>query len=315
MEASGYIKGLDNNYIAHKIAHAAAGCAAAAANKGKCSDGAIGAAVGEIVGEALVNGRNRQEISDAEYHKILSYSKIVAGSVAALNGGDVDAAANAAQVAVVNNTLNFNSTPTNAKKHVTRSTRDLDLVQLISPASAAALAKDPLHKEAMLIASDLRKMTNVAVIINGLPYIIGLNGSALIPLSGNGIALPLTASGGKTIIKAMTTGAVGAASIDAGIQVSSCKFSGGSNCFSNLNYQRLGVAAGVGALTNAGGSFMASNAGIGQVTSINLLKNSPQLSKFIKNNPEGTMIFLNQTTINAAYKNVGIAIQEDQTKK
>lgn len=105
MEVSGYIKGLDNNYIAHKIAHAAAGCAAAAANKGRCSDGAIGAAVGEIVGEALVNGRSRQEISDAEYRKILSYSKIVAGSVAALNGGDVDAAANAAQVAVVNNSL------------------------------------------------------------------------------------------------------------------------------------------------------------------------------------------------------------------
>ncbi|WP_368492222.1 DUF637 domain-containing protein [Neisseria sp.] len=106
METSARIKGLDNHYIAHKIAHAVAGCAAASANKGQCTDGAIGAAVGEIVGDAMVDGRNPNNLTPAERHKILSYSKIIAGSVAALNNGDVDAAANAAQVAVVNNSLN-----------------------------------------------------------------------------------------------------------------------------------------------------------------------------------------------------------------
>ena len=94
---------LSEDYIAHKITHALAGCGAAAANKGKCRDGAIGAAVGEMVGEALVGNRRVQDLSPKERERILGYAKIVAGSVAALSKGDANAAANAAQVAVENN--------------------------------------------------------------------------------------------------------------------------------------------------------------------------------------------------------------------
>ncbi|UOO82471.1 VENN motif pre-toxin domain-containing protein [Uruburuella testudinis] len=103
--AASKIKGLDNNYIAHKVAHAMAGCAAAAANKGKCQDGAIGAAVGEIVGEKLLNGRNVKNLNPEEYKQILAYSRLVAGTAAGLAGGDVNAAADAAKVAVENNAL------------------------------------------------------------------------------------------------------------------------------------------------------------------------------------------------------------------
>ncbi|WP_232727259.1 VENN motif pre-toxin domain-containing protein, partial [Neisseria sp. N95_16] len=105
-EAASKIKQLDQHYIAHKIAHAVAGCAAAAANKGKCQDGAIGAAVGEIVGEALVNGKNPAALTAKEREQILAYSKLVAGTVSGVAGGDVNAAANAAAVAVENNALN-----------------------------------------------------------------------------------------------------------------------------------------------------------------------------------------------------------------
>ena len=104
-EAASKIKQLDQHYITHKIAHAIAGCAAAAANKGKCQDGAIGAAVGEIVGEALTNGKNPATLTAKEREQVIAYSKLIAGTAAAVAGGDADAAAKAAAVAVENNAL------------------------------------------------------------------------------------------------------------------------------------------------------------------------------------------------------------------
>ncbi len=104
-EAVSKIKQLDHHYIAHKIAHAVAGCATAAANKGKCQDGAIGAAVGEILGEALLDGRDPGSLNVKDRAKIIAKAKLAAGTVAALSKGDVNAAANAAQIAVENNTL------------------------------------------------------------------------------------------------------------------------------------------------------------------------------------------------------------------
>ncbi|EOC90951.1 pre-toxin domain with VENN motif family protein, partial [Neisseria meningitidis NM36] len=96
---------LSEDYIAHKIAHAIAGCAAAVANKGKCRDGAIGAAVGEMVGETLLDGRDVGKLSPQERQKVIAYSQIIAGSAVALVKGDVNTAANAATVAVENNSL------------------------------------------------------------------------------------------------------------------------------------------------------------------------------------------------------------------
>nr|WP_280515237.1 DUF637 domain-containing protein [Uruburuella testudinis] len=138
--AASKIKGLDNHYIAHKVAHAIAGCAAAAANKGKCQDGAIGAAVGEIVGEKLLNGRNVKTLNPEEYKQILAYSRLVAGTAAGLAGGDVNVAADAAKVAVENNALNFESTPTNPKKHLPKQpdkTALEKIIQAVIPAHAA----------------------------------------------------------------------------------------------------------------------------------------------------------------------------------
>ncbi|EOC10260.1 filamentous hemagglutinin family N-terminal domain protein [Neisseria meningitidis 73696] len=97
---------LSEDYIAHKIAHAIAGCAAAVANKGKCRDGAIGAAVGEILGETLLDGRDPGSLNVKDRAKIIAKAKLAAGAVAALSKGDVSTAANAAAVAVENNSLN-----------------------------------------------------------------------------------------------------------------------------------------------------------------------------------------------------------------
>ncbi|MBG9196004.1 S-layer family protein [Neisseria meningitidis] len=105
-EAASKIKQLDHHYITHKIAHAIAGCAAAAANKGKCQDGAIGAAVGEILGETLLDGRDPGSLNVKDRAKIIAKAKLAAGAVAALSKEDVSTAANAAAVAVENNSLN-----------------------------------------------------------------------------------------------------------------------------------------------------------------------------------------------------------------
>ncbi|RNK09099.1 hemagglutinin, partial [Neisseria meningitidis] len=96
---------LSEDYIAHKIAHAVAGCASAVANKGKCRDGAIGAAVGEILGETLLDGRDPGSLNVKDRAKIIAKAKLAAGTVAALSKGDVNAAANAAAVAVESNAL------------------------------------------------------------------------------------------------------------------------------------------------------------------------------------------------------------------
>ena len=111
-EAASKIKKLDHHYIAHKIAHAVAGCAAAAANKGKCQDGAIGAAVGEILGEALLSDTDLGRLNPTERAKIeakiIAKAKLAAGTVAALSKGDVNTAANAAEIVVKHNTLLVN---------------------------------------------------------------------------------------------------------------------------------------------------------------------------------------------------------------
>ena len=111
-EAASKIKQLDHHYIAHKIAHAIAGCAAAAANKGKCQDGAIGAAVGEILGEAMLSDTDLGRLNPTERAKIeakiIAKAKLVAGTVAALSKGDVNTAANAAEIVVKHNTLLVN---------------------------------------------------------------------------------------------------------------------------------------------------------------------------------------------------------------
>ena len=103
-EAAGMIKGVNTNYFTHKLLHAIAGCGAGAAAGGSCRDGAIGAAVGEAVAE-LIPPANGIMYSDAEKARVLAYSKLVAGGVAAYAGGDAQTAITTAETAVTNNSL------------------------------------------------------------------------------------------------------------------------------------------------------------------------------------------------------------------
>lgn len=90
-------------YAIHKIAHAAVGCAAAAATKASCEAGAIGAGVGEVVASYLND--HTKVLTLAEQQRVLNTSKLIAATVAAYAGYDVNIASNSAEIAVKNNNL------------------------------------------------------------------------------------------------------------------------------------------------------------------------------------------------------------------
>jgi filamentous hemagglutinin len=106
-QAASLIKGLEADFVAHKLAHALAGCAAGAAVGSTCSDGAIGAAVGEIVAETFKGRVPAWDAPEAEWaafdNRVRSVGQLVAGAVAALAGGDAQTAITTAGVAIDNN--------------------------------------------------------------------------------------------------------------------------------------------------------------------------------------------------------------------
>lgn len=101
---SGLQKGtnLDIDYVVHKIAHAAAGCLAGAIQK-NCEAGALGASLGEVFAQAITG--DKFNYTDQELIKIKNISKILAASVAAAVGYDVNIASNSAENALTNNWL------------------------------------------------------------------------------------------------------------------------------------------------------------------------------------------------------------------
>ncbi|WP_445116765.1 two-partner secretion domain-containing protein [Acinetobacter sp. WZC-1] len=97
------VKPLENiDYVLHKIAHAAVGCLAGSIQK-QCEAGAIGASIGEIVASYFNDGT--RQLSENEKEQIIGKSKIVAATIAAYTGHDVNTAANAADIAVRNNNM------------------------------------------------------------------------------------------------------------------------------------------------------------------------------------------------------------------
>ncbi len=108
-QAASKIKGLESDYLAHKLAHALAGCIAGSAAGGACKDGAVGAAVGEIVVGMFESQKPgptaTQEQINAYTQKVLAYSKLVAGAVTAYAGGNAQTAITTAETAVRNNGL------------------------------------------------------------------------------------------------------------------------------------------------------------------------------------------------------------------
>jgi hypothetical protein len=103
-QAASQIKGIESQYLAHKLAHALAGCVAGAAAQGTCKDGAIGAALGEVVAQ-LMPPKNGIAYSDNEKNNVLALSKLVAGAASAYAGGNAQTAITTAETAVQNNAL------------------------------------------------------------------------------------------------------------------------------------------------------------------------------------------------------------------
>jgi filamentous hemagglutinin len=106
-EAASLIKGLETDYLTHKLAHALAGYVAGDAAGGHGREGAIGATVGEIVAGTFEKphmGASADEVRAFDA-KVLGYAKLISGTVAAYAGGDAQAAVTSAENAVRNNYL------------------------------------------------------------------------------------------------------------------------------------------------------------------------------------------------------------------
>lgn len=100
--------GMSDNAFVSKVvaiaAHAAASCATGLLDN-QCQSRALGAALGEVIAENMFKPANGVEYTAAEKARILTVSKLTTGVVAAYTGYDVNAAANAADIAVTNNYL------------------------------------------------------------------------------------------------------------------------------------------------------------------------------------------------------------------
>lgn len=145
-EAASKIKEINGDswqqYTAHKIAHAVAGCVAAAAKKGACQAGAIGSAVGEIWVDA-VQPANGFYYTEEEQRRLVANGKLIAGTVAAVAGQDVNQAADAAGIAVENNGIKD------------RLRKALEEAQQTSSASARKLMKEA---EALVRKGDIKSL-------------------------------------------------------------------------------------------------------------------------------------------------------------
>ncbi|MCQ9326298.1 VENN motif pre-toxin domain-containing protein, partial [Neisseria dentiae] len=140
-------------------------------------DGAIGAAVGEIVGEALTNGKTPAALTAKEREQILAYSKLVAGSMVALNNGDVNAAANAAQVAVESNALKWTSTTAaEIKKEAEQRKKQDDWVSILLPAHAAVLSKEGEAADLSNFRGGLRNISLSGAVVSGYSPVVLVGG-------------------------------------------------------------------------------------------------------------------------------------------
>lgn len=100
-ELAQQIKGLENNYILHKLAHAAGGCAVGALQK-QCEAGAIGAVVGEVVA-GMMPPANKVFYTDKEIAKVQAIGQLASAVVSTYAGYEPQYAVNSAQTAIQNN--------------------------------------------------------------------------------------------------------------------------------------------------------------------------------------------------------------------
>ena len=145
------------------------------------------------------------------------------------------------------------------------------------------------------------------VIVNGLPYVLGVGGSALVPLSGAGAAIPLTSDGVVGVVKAVSSGAAAGTTLNIAQQLWNCG-SVSSTCFDNLNWVSVGVSSGVAAATGGAANAMAQGAAVGQMTTTGLLKNEINIVRYVKNNPSSMVIWLNQTSTGKIFNLSGQSI-------
>uniref|UniRef100_UPI001EF5C099 VENN motif pre-toxin domain-containing protein n=2 Tax=Snodgrassella TaxID=1193515 RepID=UPI001EF5C099 len=156
--------GDNQNQAAQLVAHALLGAISASVNGGNAAAGAVGASAAELAAQYLIKQLPKDQYPEAIDPKtgeidpnrlpesVKANIRDLSSAVATVSGGLTGGSLVNAQIAGV---VGQNAVENN----------ELDLIQLISPASAAMLSKDAKHREAMKIAHQIRMASSAITIV------------------------------------------------------------------------------------------------------------------------------------------------------
>ncbi|MCO6509137.1 MAG: VENN motif pre-toxin domain-containing protein [Snodgrassella sp.] len=154
--------GDNQNQAAQLVAHALLGAISASVNGGNAAAGAVGASAAELAAQYLIKQLPKDQYPEAIDPRtgeidpnrlpesVKASIRDLSSAVATVSGGLTGGSLVNAQIAGV---VGQNAVENN-----------VDLIQLISPASAAMLSKDPKHREAMKMAHQIRMMNSAITI-------------------------------------------------------------------------------------------------------------------------------------------------------
>ncbi|WP_180296634.1 VENN motif pre-toxin domain-containing protein, partial [Snodgrassella alvi] len=156
--------GENQNQAAQLVAHALVGAISASVNGGNAAAGAVGASAAELAAQYLIKQLPKDQYPEAIDPRtgeidpnrlpenVKASIRDLSSAVATVSGGLTGGSLIDAQIAGV---VGQNAVENN----------QFDLIQLISPASAAMLSKDAKHREAMKIAHQIRMASSAITIV------------------------------------------------------------------------------------------------------------------------------------------------------
>ncbi len=184
------------------------------------------------------------------------------------------------------------------------------LLATLLPTRAGSFLKNQSDRDVAAWQAEARKTTigatavagygtfaTAAVVEGGIVAapVVGRAGSVVgqkvAPYIGTGARLPGAGLSAQTVRKAAVTSATFGGGLDAVLQGFSC------GCINDINWMRVGGVATTSALTSGWGATTSAAGNFGQVGWGSIIKNSPNIGKFVKNNGSGLLIWTNEQVI------------------
>ena len=293
-----------------------------------------GEAMAQIVHKELYGNRGTDTLNQSEKETLRAIATLASGLVGAAQGGSFETAATAAAAgynAAVNNQMgnaaylfgiqsanNLNTelqkqssdekqlqAAKNAYQQYLDDQSNIGILGALLPNTMLFYAKTPEARQKLAIHGEVRNNITAPAVTIGVATGV-VSGAAMLAapaLAGEGAAIAPQAFTLGNAAKAAGVGGGAGGATNLAIQATRCSVNGGGSmmqCAKNADYGSVGISAITGAATNTAFFGIASSAGVGQVTNMNILRNAGAPTKFIQNNSTGTTIWLNQTATGAS---------------